>query len=306
MTTTLALYTTVYPGVEPYLQEWYRSVQDQTDQDFQLWIGLDTLSVDAVREALGADPNATYVAARPADTPSEVRQRALARVVDAHDAVVLVDADDILYPSRVATARAALRESDVASCAIRVVNGQGKDLGLTFALAPSGGVDAVLPRYNIFGLSNSSFRSSVLKRCLPIPAGAVMVDWYLATLAWLLGARFRADTEVGMAYRQYGSNTARVLPPFDADQVTRDTDRVRQHFGRVQSAALPGASLDRRHDIGAAAAEVEAFYRQVVLHPAVFDNYLRHLNTLTPASYWWSCVAHPALRELWAPARSLS
>lgn len=305
MNTTLALYTTVYPGVEPYLPDWYRSVRSQTDQDFRLWMGLDALSVETVHDLLGTDAGAVCVPAHPGDTPAQVRQRALGRIVDAHDAVVLVDSDDILYPARVASARAALEGSDVAACAIRLVDGKGRDLGVTFALPSPGGPETVLPRYNIFGLSNSSFRSTVLRRCLPIPVDAVLVDWYLATLAWLLGASFRADAEIGMSYRQYGTNTARVLPPFDRAQVVRDTDRVRGHFALVQSAPLPSAAVDRLEEVGAAAAEVDAFYRQVVLRPAVLDRYLEDLNALAPAPYWWSCVAHPALREMWAPARSL-
>ena len=39
----IGVYTTVYPGVEPYLLDWYRSLRQQTDQEFQLWIGLDMI-----------------------------------------------------------------------------------------------------------------------------------------------------------------------------------------------------------------------------------------------------------------------
>jgi hypothetical protein len=306
MKTTLALYTTVYPGVEPYLPAWFRSVQEQTDQDFVLWMGLDSITAEAVRNAVGADPKAVCVVARAGDTPAQVRQRALEQIVDAYDGVVLVDSDDTLYPSRVMSARAALEASDIAACAIRVVDQRGGDLGVTFALPSPGGPDAVLPRNNIFGLSNSSFRTAVLRRCLPIPADVVLVDWYLATLAWLLGARFRADPEIGMAYRQYGANTACVLPPFVRGQVARDTERVRQHFSRVLSASVPPASAGRVGEVRAAAAEVDAFYRQVVLRPAALDRYVGILNALEPAPHWWSCVAHPALREMWAPTMSQS
>ena len=308
MSTTLALYTTVYPGVEPFLPDWYRSVRNQTDQDFQLWIGLDSISAEAVNDLLGTDPKAVCVPAHPGDTPAQVRQRALERIVAAHDAVVLVDSDDVLYPSRVAKARTALARSDVAACAIRLVDREGRDLGVTFALPGPGGSppETVLPRYNIFGLSNTSFRSTVLRRCLPIPGDAVLVDWYLATLAWLFGATFHTDAEIGMSYRQYGTNTARVLPPFDAPQVARDTERVRGHFALVQSAPISTTSAERRNEVGKAAAEVDTFYRRVVLRPAMFDLYLKDLNALAVAPYWWSSVAHPALRELWESPRSLS
>ena len=306
MKRTLALYTTIYPGVEPYLPAWYRSVREQTDQDFELWIGLDSLTPDFVSDALGADPKVICVAARAGDTPAQVRQQALEQIVDSYDSVVLVDSDDILYPSRVAVARVALQASDVAACALRLVDQQGGDLGITFALPSPGGADAVLPRHNIFGLSNSSFRTAVLRRCLPIPADVVLVDWYLATLAWIQGATFHADTGVGMAYRQHGANTAHVLPPFAPAQVARDTDRVRHHFSRVLSTVVPPASAGRVGEVRAAAADVDAFHRDVVLRPEALERYVRCVNALDPAPYWWSCVAHPALREMWAPTRSQS
>ncbi len=34
----LAVYTTIYPGVEPYLPDWCRSLLGQTDQSSDLWI----------------------------------------------------------------------------------------------------------------------------------------------------------------------------------------------------------------------------------------------------------------------------
>ena len=165
----LALYTTIYPGVESFLRDWYRSVLEQTDQDYQLWIGLDTIGVEAAKDAMGADPKATWVAAASGDTPAQIRQRALAQIVERHDGVVLVDSDDVLHPSRVASARAALQTSDLAGCALRLVDQQGRDLGMTFGLPPQARPEDVLPRNNVFGLSNSAFRSDLLRRCLPIP-----------------------------------------------------------------------------------------------------------------------------------------
>ncbi len=53
---TLAVYTTIYPGVEGYLADWYRSLRQQTDQDFQLWIGLDMLGSESVQNMLGSRP----------------------------------------------------------------------------------------------------------------------------------------------------------------------------------------------------------------------------------------------------------
>ncbi|HET6495446.1 MAG TPA: glycosyltransferase family A protein, partial [Thermoleophilia bacterium] len=102
--TSLAVYTTVYPGVEPFLADWYASVARQTDADFRLWIGLDVMDVDAATTAIGAEPDAVWVRSSTGDTPGSLRQRALAQLVERHDAVVLVDSDDLLHSSRVETA----------------------------------------------------------------------------------------------------------------------------------------------------------------------------------------------------------
>jgi hypothetical protein len=302
----LALYTTIYPGVESFLPDWSRSVLEQTDQDFQLWIGLDTIGIDAVKDAMGVDPNATWVAAPSGDTPAQVRQRALARIVETCDGVVLVDSDDVLHPSRVASARAALQTSDLAACALRLVDPEGRDLGLTFGLPLQERPDDVLPRNNVFGLSNSSFRSDLLRRCLPIPAAVVLVDWFLATQAWLYGARLAFDPEVGMDYRQHGANMARVRPPFNPHQVLQDTELVRQHFRILRSIPLESAGAARRAELDRVAADIEAFHRHIALQPAQLDRYVQALGVLQPALLWWSCVAHPALRRMWTPTASRS
>ncbi len=178
---SLALYTTIYPGVEKYLPDWYHSVRTQTDQNFTLWIGLDSLTVKSAIDAVGMDPKATWVPAAPGDSPAQVRQRALESLVETCDGVVLVDSDDIMHPTRVASARQSLRTADLTGCALRFVDQGGEDMGISFRLPAQTSPEEILPRNNVFGLSNSAFRSEVLRRCLPIPADVVLVDWYLST-----------------------------------------------------------------------------------------------------------------------------
>jgi hypothetical protein len=286
------------------LRDWYRSVLEQTDQDYQLWIGLDTIGVGAATEAMGADPKATWVMAASGDTPAQIRQHALAQIVETCDGVVLVDSDDVLHPSRVASARAALQTGDLAGCALRLIDQGGRNLGLTFGLPPQARPEDVLPRNNVFGLSNSAFRSNLLRRCLPIPAAAVLVDWFLATKAWLYGARLAFDAVVRMNYRQHGANIARVRSPFSRDQVVQDTERVRHHFQILRAAPMGGCMADRLAAVERVAADIEAFHQHVVLQPMQLERYVQALNALKLAPLWWSCVAHPSLSQLWTPGRN--
>ena len=296
----LAVYTTVYPGVEPYLAAWFSSVRRQTDQDFRLWIGLDALDVDAAKAAMGGGLEAEWVLGRRGDTPASLRQRALAQIADRYDAVVLVDSDDVLHTTRVATARALLGSHDLTACALTLVDEQGSSMDMTFTVPSGVAPEAVLPRTNAFGLSNTAFRSETLRRCLPIPDAVALVDWFLATRAWLFGARLWFDRRVEMDYRQHGANMARVRGPYSEDQVVRDTERVRAHFRLVRASDLEAADPRRLAELDAAARDVELFHDRVVARPAVLARYVASLNALCTTALWWAWVAHPSLRYLWA------
>jgi hypothetical protein len=295
----LALYTTVYPAVEPYLVDWYASVRAQTDRGFDLWIALDGMDADDAARAMGCEVDAAWVCGGPDETVGSIRQLALERVTLRYDAVVLVDSDDVLHASRVATARAMLEKSDVAGCALRIIDEQGRSAGRIFTLPDGYTAEEVFPQSNAFGLSNSAARSDVLRRCLPIPRSAALVDWYLWTRAWLFGARFAFGDRAEMDYRQYGANTARVLGPFLGRQVTEDTELVRHHYRLVLASDLAGAIPERLWELRATAASVDVFADRVVASPEVLARYVNALNRLNGAMVWWQWVAHPSLRHLW-------
>lgn len=296
----LALYTAVYPGVEPYLHDWYQSIETQTDRDVALWISVDGLSIDAVSAAIGSEPAATWVTSKKGDTPADVRQRGLEKVLESFDGIVLVDSDDILRPTRIQAAREALESADVYACALRLVDKAGRDLGQTMSLPGGLPAEEVLPSGNIFGLSNTAYRSDTLRRCLPIPTAAFAPDWYLATKAWLNGARMEFDPVPRMSYRRHGRNMVAVGPPYSAEQVRRDTTRVLEHFRLVLLDSSGEQSAARREKLWRALLETETFLRKVVLSPTALADYVSRLNDIAVDMTWWSHVASPALRKMWS------
>ncbi len=294
-----ALYTAVYPGAARFLSAWYASVQAQTDRDFDLWISLDGLTEAEVVARLGDPPAATFVAAEPGSTPAEVRQQALTRIADRYEAVVLVDSDDLLHPDRVGAARAWLDDADVAACGLRLVDEAGQPLGVSLATPGNGDAGSGLPRTNAFGLSNTAYRSDVLRASLPIPAAAALVDWYLVTMAWVQGARLAFDPTLRMDYRQHGSNMARIRSPFTAERVRADTALVREHFRLVIDGLPAGALPARATQVRDAAADVAAFDERVVQDAAQLARYVEALNAAPPPLLWWASVAHPPLHSQW-------
>jgi hypothetical protein len=296
----IALYTAVYPGAARFLPAWYASVRAQADRDFDLWISLDGLTEGAVEAQLGHRPGATFVVAEAGFTPAQVRQQALARIADHYDAVVLVDSDDLLHPDRVAAARAWLDGADVAACGLRLVDEAGRPVGVSLVDPDDRDIESILPRTNAFGLSNTAYRSDVLRACLPIPASATLVDWYLVTLAWLQGARLAFDPTPRMDYRRHGANLAHLGTPFTAERVRTDTALVREHFRLVLDGLPPAALTARVTQVREAAADVAAFQQCVVEDPAGLSGYVRELNAAPPPLLWWASVAHPPLRSRWS------
>lgn len=296
----LAVYSTVHPGITPYLRHWYASLRAQTDTAVQVWIGVDEMTVEEASSAMNADPERMHwVRSSAGDTPAQVRERAWRELIPEVDAVILADADDVLLPGRVAHARAVITSCDLSACGLRLVTQEGESLGRVMPGAPAPHPDAFLPERNIFGLGNTVYRTSLLEQCLPLPLEVKLVDWYLATQAWLSGATLRVDATVLIEYRQHDGSTLPLLAPFSTADVRRATDVVRDHF-RMVRLHIPGdARADRVAQLEQAARNVERFAALVADHPGRCEEYVAALNELDPEPSWWSCVAHPALHHLW-------
>ena len=272
------------------------SVTAQTDTDFDLWLGID-VAPEALGSASGLLENATFVVAEPGDTPASLRGRAWAQLVNLYDAVIFVDSDDVLYPERVAAAKKQLEASDVGGCALDLIAENGAPLGITFQAPLEHDWAELLPRLNVFGLSNTAYRCEVLAKTLPLPRDVAVVDWLVVTRAYLAGARLGFDAAPKMAYRQYRSNTAQVLPPFTPEGILRATAHVLTHLQYVlqepPSKESFKTSLEQRF------AEVQRFSERI--RGDVLTTYTRELNARTqPVYLWWACVAHKELAYLWS------
>jgi hypothetical protein len=291
------MYTTVYPAAERFLPAWHDSVRQQTDQDFDLWIGLDGLTPNHVAERLGSSDAITWVEGNPGASPAQIRNVALRQIVESYPAVVLVDSDDLLAPERVAAARAALEGGDLNACGLRLMDEDGCPSHRMFGVPRDTDLDALLPSYNVFGLSNTAYRAETLRACLPAPDDCILIDWLLATRAWWHDARLTIDPAPRMWYRQYRDNTARVTGPFSAEEVLRATALVLEHYRMVLHEVPANAPKVRR--VAAARERTERFSRAITESQPLLLEYVERLNDLTPASVWWWCVGHPELESLW-------
>jgi hypothetical protein len=295
----LALYTTVYPGIEPYLPSWYQSVESQTDKGFDLWIGVDALDIEDSTRILGSPSNVHWVTAKKHGTPTQIRQEAIQQMVGKYPAVIFVDSDDLLDPTRVEGARESLRSSDVSGCAMRIIDEKGSDLGSVFKIPEEMSITDALTRVNAFGLTNTVYRSKTLEKCLPIPTDCVLVDWFLIMRAWAFGARISFDNTCRMMYRQHSNNLARVLPPFTAHYIHLITKLVLNHYQSILETALELSLGSIRTEILAIRKEIVEFSGAMDKSPEVLERYVSSLNQFSAVLPWWATVAHPKLEAIW-------
>lgn len=300
----ITLYTTIHPGTRPFLKEWYESVRAQTDSSFDLWVGIDGVTVEETCTIVGEDLEARWIEAKDNDTPAQVRERAWRALIPKTDAVVMVDADDVMHPERVEAAGRQIRHHDGVGCSLQLVGEKGESLGHKMPPETCSSAERALPQYNIFGLSNTTYRTDVLKRSLPIPSDVILVDWYIATMAWLRGDDLAFDRSVRMDYRQHEDSTLSVLPPFTPEDIRTATDVVQNHFKRVIQ-NIPSETLDGRLGVLQRARKRISNFADQISDAEWLRYYTRHLNQTAPTPLWWACVAHPSLDSLWKKTTSV-
>lgn len=294
----ICLFTAIHPGSVRFLMPWYESLMEQTDQDYDLWVCLDGVEPDQITEILGTELKAHWVPGKSGDTPVQVRQRALLQIVKAYSAVIFVDSDDMLMPTRVERAKLYLRNSDLTACAMNICLENGSDTGLIFAPPGNADLSALLINNNIFGLTNSAYRCDLLERCLPVPHGCCLMDWFVATRGWLLKARMSFDYSPNMVYRQYSSNTAKVIPPFEKNEVLGATAYVKDHYNYILKSS-DDIPLREQKMLTDALKEVETFYNCLVSSGEVAGKYIEALNKQDLDFIWWNSIAHPELKQFY-------
>jgi len=131
---------------------------------------------------------------------------------DNSDAVLCLDIDDIPSSMIVKIAKQVALDYDVTAFGARIINEKGRAIG-RFGL---GGLD--IYKYNVFGFTNTVYRSEVLSKLLPI-RDVLIPDWDTARRAFEMGASMHFDDRVLTSYRQYGQESNQRLVEIDGRYV---------------------------------------------------------------------------------------
>lgn len=286
-----AVYTTFYPAMLKYANDFLYSVVEQSDSEFDLWIALDGLEPDQIK--LPKSLKANYYQNKQAQNNIDLRKQALKEITANYEAVVLVDSDDILYPNRVKVAKKSLLRHDVYACSLDLITENGKDLGLKFRASNREDWLGFLINKNIFGFSNTAYRSNILKDIIAIPNQTIMMDWLVVLKALVnKNAQLYFDSNIHMAYRQYESNTNNIVSPLSAENIKRATSLLISHQSIFKN-ELESFNYFQEHF-----ANISVFANYIENGENI-ENYLKELNKKKTVFYWFEQVAYKELEYLW-------
>lgn len=287
-----ALFTMLYPKAMRYFSSWKESVRGQSTQDFSVTIGLHGMDADAVDVS---DMGGVSVECVEGDHVVMLRRELLRSVAQRFDTIVLADADDILLPTRVEAACNGIRNADVYACAMQVVDEDLQSCDMTFPGKRTGTLPD-MTHGNMWGCSNTAYRSEFLVQAACFPNDCILADWYMATMADGAGARFAFDNEPAMLYRVRKGAVTNPCEPYGTETLRQASDHVMAHLemmAKDMSDAQMRTRLQRRRD------EVSLFC-MAMRSDVLAKQYVQALYDNIPLQgFWWECVAHTMLEDLW-------
>lgn len=232
MSRKIAVFSVVYKGVEPYFDEFLRSLSKQTGEGYVLFLINDGLqNIDNYLEQIKFPVKILEVSGQ----PSVLRKAGIRWVLsEGADVIVFADSDDFFGAHRIELSAEALHEHDIVCNEIMLV---GKDFPNPVAFLGNMFDNAeIIMRKDILegnclGLSNTSIRADRVPALMnEIPDDTIAFDWDFFSLCMHDGARAIFTSETETYYRQHASNIASPCSLTD-EQILRGVRVKRDHYG---------------------------------------------------------------------------
>lgn len=225
-----------HPFVEKYGDDYFTSLQEQTDRDFDLLIITDkTRLPDRFRGS-----RIKILEAVQNSTPADIRFQGICFARENHyQNLIFSDCDDYFSCSRIEKSKAGLNEADFFVNNLTAVSENKTEteksiykLNDSFPL-PEKFSFADLLKSNYFGMSNTALRISAVPEKFYIPSELVAVDWWIFSILLLYGKQFIFDEGLSTYYRQHSDNIAGMGHYLSREKLVSGIRVKLQHYGQL-------------------------------------------------------------------------
>ena len=271
-------FSVVYPSVEPFLSDFFQSLEMQTSRDFSIVLVNDGV-VDVERFLERFNP-ARITILKSGASPVENRMIGIRHALKTGaEYLVFGDSDDFFSANRVETSVELLGAGwDVVVNDLTAVDSAGEGIDSNYlSRRVEDGAEIDFPFIrdkNLFGLSNTAVRTSLLKGA-EAPHDLVAVDWYLFSALLREGCRAVFTSKACTFYRQHDANTVGV-GALEEDAVVAQLDAKVRHYQAMQY-----------DDVSLYESTLKGLRHQPKLIPEYVDYLKRHAKE-TPL--WWENI----------------
>jgi len=226
-----AVLTVVYEGVEPYINDFMISLQQQTDTNFDLIIINDGFKqLDQLLSRFNINSRTLHFEA----SFVERRKQGIKRLKEeGYDTVVFADSDDYFNSQRIEITKQLLANYDLV-CNELVLFGESVSDIIPMASSRfyDGQVLTLKNIYhgNIMGMSNTGVRLNYILPLIDfIPDDVIAFDWVLYSLALLNGCSCVFTNKAITFYRQHTNNIASPQN-YSEEQIIRGVKVKHRHY----------------------------------------------------------------------------
>lgn len=286
------LMVAVYPGVEPFLNDYFSSVNKQTYKGFDILILNDNLNDSYLNWA----PSDSIVLDIPDGLNiAQIREYGIKYAVENnYRNLIFSDADDYFSNNRVELSVKELKDYNFVFNNIEPVDVHRKMLSTDFSLYDTKVGEQYsykkLLDYNIFGMSNTGLQVRFLDNYF-IPEDAYAIDWWIFTILILNGAKGKFIDSATTFYRQTDDNLVGMKKPLNQDRLSFGINVKQAHYNNVLEyckkrkleSAIADYSLKKQEMFELKSAVEDQEFR---------ERYIETVNTNLDRIYkgWWSEV----------------
>lgn len=226
-----AVFSVVYPGVEPYFPKFLSTLSEQTDRNFTLFLINDgLLNIERFLKRTHLDVKVKGAGG----SPAALRKMGIRWVQEAGAKIIIfADSDDYFAKNRVEISRDILVKYDLVFNEL-VLTGKGVTDSTPILGAHFSDGEIVFCKHirtaNCMGLSNTALRVKNIPLYFgQIPENIIAFDWALFALCLHAGARGVFTKKTVTYYRQHGNNLASPHS-FTEEQILRGVQVKRDHY----------------------------------------------------------------------------
>jgi len=221
----------IYPGIEPYIEDYFDSLEHQDSKDFDLLVVVDGLPhFELPKTSFNRDVISALTSVTTAGIRSEM---VLHAVRNRYEHLVFSDADDFFSENRVSASIAHLDGYDFVFNELDLVDEQGNVLetGVIGKIHPADSLTdpGGIVDFNILGLTHTAVDVAALERFEKVE-DLLAFDWWVFTTLLLCGARGKFVPGATTFYRQTESNIVGMMHPLTPERLRRGIGVKTDHY----------------------------------------------------------------------------